>query len=149
MHAHHQPRPNRCHPHTATSVHPPVLRLTHSWQAYPETQPLFLHLVHRRPAVRRLQALRLRQGHLTFHSATRHRIIARIHHGHRAGRKSHPRRRWPELRAFPSAQVWPFLLQDLAAGPQKAHGRPRLHRRKPTRISAGVQPGRVRHVREL
>ena len=67
-------------------------------------QPLLLHLVRRRPAARRLQAVRIRQGHPAVHRAAPPRLRAGADQGRRARRAGEARRR-------PRLNPEPFLLR--------------------------------------
>jgi hypothetical protein len=116
--------------------------------APPRPQPLFLHLVRRRSPARRLQAIRVRQGHPALHRPAPPRLRAGSHQARRAGRKG--KREKAGLNPEPFLlRIQTALLQHLAARPEEAHGRPGPHRREPARLHAGVLARRARHLREL
>ena len=114
-----------------------------------QPQSLLLHLVRRRSAARRLQAVRIRQGHPAVHRAAPAGLRAGSHQARRAGRTGQAREGRAESRAVPAAEVRPAFLQHVAARHEEADGRPGPHRRKPARLHAGVLARRARHLREL
>jgi hypothetical protein len=116
-----------------------------------QVTPLLLHLVRRRPAARRLQAVRVRQGHPAVHRAAPPRLRARSPPRPPCWPSTPQARRPPaQPRALPAAQVRAAgLLQHVAARPEEADGRPGPHRREPARLHPGLLARRARHLRAL